>query len=115
MVSYENWRIHFKDVGDSVDVYVECPGESGIVESLRFRVLRSKPDCVTKAVGKAMREVLEELGRETRKKSWQVINRLDGNDTFIAEGEDMNEAAFAALSALGWSLSGPEEDEDDEG
>ena len=115
MVSYEGWKIHFKDVGDSADVHVECPAESGIVQSRRYRVPRSKPDCVTEAVGKAMREVLEELGRETGKKSWQAINQHDGNDTFTVEGTDMNDAAFAALSALGWSLSGPEEDEDDEG
>ena len=33
-----------------------------------------------------------------------IMNQLDGNNTFEVEGSDVHEAAFAALSELGWSV-----------
>ena len=45
-------------------------------------------------------------------KKWTVINQHDGNDTFLAEGDNYGEAACDALQQLGWAISIPESDED---
>ena len=47
-------------------------------------------------------------------KLWRVINQNDGNDEFDVEGETYAEAASNALEVLGWSLSGPENNEEEE-
>ena len=43
-------------------------------------------------------------------KKWTVINQHDGNDTFEAEGDNYGEAAYDALQQLGWAISIPESD-----
>ena len=52
--------------------------------------------------------------KETTMKKWTVINQHDGNDTFRVEGDNYGEAACDALQQLGWAISIPESDEDEE-
>ena len=47
-------------------------------------------------------------------KKWTVINQHDGNDTFEVEGDNYGEAACDALQQLGWAISIPESDEDED-
>jgi len=52
---------------------------------------------------------------EARKKyPWLVINQQDGNDSFEVQAADLEEAALAGLSALGWSLVAPDGDDGDD-
>ena len=47
-------------------------------------------------------------------KKWTAINQHDGNDTFEVEGDNYGEAACDALQQLGWAISIPESDEDED-
>jgi len=47
-------------------------------------------------------------------KKWTVINQHDGNDTFEVEGDNYGEAACDALQQLGWAISIPESDDDED-
>ena len=47
-------------------------------------------------------------------KTWIIINTMDGNDSFEVEAKTIKEAAFAALSELGWGVDElPKEEEED--
>ena len=45
---------------------------------------------------------------------WDVINQYDGNDTFEIEGDNYEEAACNALEQLGWAISIPKSDNDED-
>lgn len=45
---------------------------------------------------------------------YKIFNDYDGNDTFTVEAENEFEAALAALRELGWFVSEPLTDEDEE-
>lgn len=53
-----------------------------------------------------------DLRRKTMK--WTVTNQHDGNDTFEAEGDSYGEAACDALQQLGWAISIPERNEEED-
>jgi len=44
-------------------------------------------------------------------KTYIIINENDGNDSFTVEGNTSEEAAFAALKELGWSVTEGDDEE----
>jgi len=56
----------------------------------------------------------DKVQRRNTMKKWTVINQHDGNDTFEAEGDNYEEAACDALQQLGWAISIPKSDEDED-
>lgn len=47
------------------------------------------------------------------KKTYQIINAQDGNDTFEVEANSIEKAAFVALGLLGWGVSVSETNEEE--
>ena len=47
-------------------------------------------------------------------KIYTIINQEDGNDTFPVEADSPADAAFSALSVLGWAVVDNSEDDDEE-
>jgi len=47
-------------------------------------------------------------------KQYTIVNQEDGNDTFPVKANSLADAAFLALSILGWAVVDNSEDDDEE-